>query len=293
MPPANKPATDSSVEYFLDTAAPPGSALYYACLLTEPVIRPQVLALHALEHELLKSLTDIQDPGVARLRLQWWAEEIERAVNGQARHPLSKTLQPQLVNRTLSGTDLVNAIGALQDALSLTDRDDHASLETEYRDHFGPLWRLSAQLAGIDDDAALVASAELGGLHHRQRALLALPQTLAQGLSRPVPRSELAETGASVGQSLSTPQWRECLAQQFLRLQTRLDEAWRTYPPAQAARLLHCLILIRLDAALASEIMRDGCRIDEKVYALTPLRRLWLAWRTRREVLKKCPATRP
>lgn len=286
MPPPNKPAAESSADYFLDAAAPPGSALYYAGLLTEPGIRPQILALHTLEHELLKSLTDIQDPGVARLRLQWWAEEIERAGKGQARHPLSKLLQPHIVCQTLSGADLIRAIAMLQESLSLTDRDDQTSLESEYRDHFGPLWRLSAQLAGIDDETTLTASVELGGLHHQLRALLSLPQTLAQGLSRPVPRSELARRGLSVGQSLSAPGWRDCLAQQFLHLQTRLDAARQAFPSRQATRLLHGLILVRLDAALAGEILRDGCRIDESVYALTPIRRLWLAWRTRREALK-------
>lgn len=276
----------SGIDYFIAQAAPTGSALYYACLFSDPGRHSPLLAWHALEHELLKSLTDVQDPGVARLRLQWWAEEIQRVAAGQARHPLGQALQPALGGGPPAAADIIDAIAGLQEAVSLPDRELASQLDADYRRHFAPLWRLSAQFGGVDTAAALDAAAELGQRHHELRALLALPQTLEQGLCRPLARGDLDHAGLTGTTDLTSPAWRELLARQFSQLQQRIEQAHRAYPATAAPRFLHGLILARLDAALAGEIVRDGCHIGSRRYALTPIRRLWLAWRTRRRALR-------
>ncbi|MCS3902428.1 phytoene synthase [Methylohalomonas lacus] len=277
----------SGVDYFIAQAAPTGSALYYACLFSDPARRSALLAWHALEHELLKSLTDIQDPGVARLRLQWWAEEMQRVAAGHARHPLGQALQPAFGHGRPAMMEVIDAIARLQDAVSLPDRELASQLDADYQRHFAPLWRLSAQLGGVDSDAALDAAAELGQRHHELRALQALPQTLAQGLCRPLARADLAHAGLAETTDLTAPDWRNLLAQKFTQLRQRIEQLRLAYPAAAAPHFLHGLILARLDAALAGEIVRDGCHIGSRQYALTPIRRLWLAWRTRRALRRR------
>ena len=49
-------------------------------------------ALAALEHEWLKVLREAREPQVAAARLGWWREEMQRAPQGQARHPLTQGL---------------------------------------------------------------------------------------------------------------------------------------------------------------------------------------------------------
>lgn len=279
----------TGTDEYLATAAPPGSALYYAGLLSTSHYRRELLAWHALEHELLKSVMAIEDPGVARIRLDWWREEIERAGTDQARHPLVRMLQPALRAQRLPAAIAANAIDALQAGLGLPDRDQAATLEHDYRQYYGPLWQCAARLAGIDAEPALAAASVLGGLHHEQRALLALPRTLARGQHRPLAAEALTRAAVSIDQPLTAPAWRGLLAQQFRQLQQRLEQASRDFPATHAAAFLHGLILARLDAALAAEIARDGGHIGSHGYALTPIRRLWLAWRCRRQVLKHHP----
>ncbi len=49
-------------------------------------------ALAALEHEWLKAVHEIREPQVAAAKLGWWHEEVQRASQGQARHPLTQAL---------------------------------------------------------------------------------------------------------------------------------------------------------------------------------------------------------
>lgn len=49
-------------------------------------------ALAALEHEWLRALREVREPQVALAKLGWWREEMQRAAQGQARHPLTQAL---------------------------------------------------------------------------------------------------------------------------------------------------------------------------------------------------------
>jgi phytoene/squalene synthetase len=53
-------------------------------------------ALFAWRHEVGRVLDDVSDPGVARLKLDWWRDEIRRGIDGAPRHPLSHALAPAL-----------------------------------------------------------------------------------------------------------------------------------------------------------------------------------------------------
>lgn len=49
-------------------------------------------ALAALEQEWLKAVREVREPQVAAAKLGWWREEMQRAAQGGARHPLTQSL---------------------------------------------------------------------------------------------------------------------------------------------------------------------------------------------------------
>lgn len=49
-------------------------------------------ALAALQDEWLKAVRDAREPQVAATKLGWWREEVQRAAQGEARHPLTQAL---------------------------------------------------------------------------------------------------------------------------------------------------------------------------------------------------------
>ncbi|MDF2691104.1 MAG: squalene synthase HpnD [Gammaproteobacteria bacterium] len=82
--------------------APKGSSLYYSLLkLTEPK-RSVIISLQAYASECRKISEQYSEASVAKLKLQWWNEEVGRMFEKQARHPISQSLQNQLEAYQLS-----------------------------------------------------------------------------------------------------------------------------------------------------------------------------------------------
>ncbi|GMV30644.1 MAG: hypothetical protein AMXMBFR59_27690 [Rhodanobacteraceae bacterium] len=53
---------------------------------------PALLAFEAIAHELAQATFHLPEPSVAASKLQWWRDEIERHMAGEARHPLTRSL---------------------------------------------------------------------------------------------------------------------------------------------------------------------------------------------------------
>ena len=67
--------------------AQPGSDLYYSLLYTPQPQRLAAETLHAFAREVIDIPRTCSDPGVARLKLQWWREELARTFAGRATTP--------------------------------------------------------------------------------------------------------------------------------------------------------------------------------------------------------------
>ena len=64
-----------------------GSTLHYALLRVDGEPRARVLGRLALGRAIVDALLDVTDPGVARTKVHWWHEELDRLHAGAPRHP--------------------------------------------------------------------------------------------------------------------------------------------------------------------------------------------------------------
>jgi phytoene synthase len=81
-------ALDSYVSSWRD--ADPQRAV--AWLFLRPAERIRYGACAALLQEWRKTLREVSEPQVAAAKLGWWREELQRAAEGEARHPLAQAL---------------------------------------------------------------------------------------------------------------------------------------------------------------------------------------------------------
>ncbi|MBF2760049.1 MAG: hypothetical protein ISN28_07220 [Ectothiorhodospiraceae bacterium AqS1] len=78
--------------------APPGSALYYAIVFSSrepfahPLWRGASIALHALRERWLDIVAGAGEPHIKEHRINWWSDEIMEARDGRPRHPVSIAL---------------------------------------------------------------------------------------------------------------------------------------------------------------------------------------------------------
>jgi hypothetical protein len=117
------------------------------------------------------------------------------------------------------------------------------------------IWPAAARACGLREDDAIDAVAVAGDLVDAVEAI---------GADRMV----TTESGR--------------LASHIGKLRAELDAASRDLLDRGAARAEFCLIMAKLSAALCAEMESDVPGLARARFALTPLRKLWIAWRAHR-----------
>jgi 15-cis-phytoene synthase len=274
----------SPLEYCQAKAAPAGSNAYYAVYFAEPAQRAALLAVLAIQAELVEIRDEVKEAGVARVKLNWWREELGRAFSGQARHPASQALQEQLGRFKLEAEPFEQMIEAVGMDLEYGSYPSLTELSL-YCHRMGiSLAQLIAAIGGYSDRGTLRFAHHLGmGL---QLARL-LTETRRQALAGRVyiPEDELAPAGVAPEQLLQArddERLRGVFAVQAERIESFFDQAEAQLPDVDRWNQRSGLILAELDRALLAELRADQFPLLEKEYHLTPIRKLWIAWRTAR-----------
>lgn len=272
-------------DYCQDLAARQGADFRYS-LLGLPLAQRQALtALHAFELEAARIVHECHDPGVAQTKLDWWRAEVGRLAGGEPQHPVSCALQPHLSQFNLPLEYLQELLDGVAMELDYDAYPRFAEL-TLYVHRRGSLPALlAAEVLGYQDRRATPRFA------HEAGALLLLCDRLCQVRQDAqrgqcyLPEDEMQRCGIQPGDLLAaqtTDRVRHLFALQAERIHDYAQRALVALP--EVDRYAQCSLLIRVELALAwlTEIAEDGYRLLEQQTQLTPLRKLWLAWRLRR-----------
>lgn len=253
---------------FPNAATPPGSAAYYAVRFAAPGVRDDLAVLFAWYAEMQK-LRTIREAGVARLKLRWWLDEIDRTARGQATHPLADALRG-MVTRKVPGAAPFAAIASAIDAHLLTTAyTTHPQIAEHHRATGGTLACLIAALTAKDAPPG-IAVREAG-------TFLAAVNTLGRlgaELDVPVPlvpHPVLTRHAASAVPSGDPQALVEELCDEAAALRPSVNDP---LPPVLAG-------LTGIANARLAEIRRSGKLVLQAEVDLTPLHKLWTAWRRR------------
>ena len=261
-------------EYCRNKAAAEGSSLYYATLFHSERTRRGLLALFALYYELLDAFLTASDPGVARVKLQWWREELHRLEAGRPRHPVAEELQELGAREgmeTGSLTSLPDAVEALFPHAD--DGDIQVWLSNAGISRF---WDMASKLAG----GGTAAAGDTGMLLTRLEQLQHLRPVLQLGF-QPLPGTVLAGHGVRPDELLANPAAYGASAAAAELVQAIAARLEYSYRQGRRENPLFVQIMNRLGATTCREIGRDGYEILLRRVALTPIRKLWIAARTR------------
>ena len=285
--PPNPPHTISPVnfdDYCQQKAAPAGSSVYYALRQAPLATQPRLTALFALRRELEETVKETSDPTVGHTKLAWWHKELAALADGQPSHPVTKALAQHHP-----------AIAAEADALRTLVNGYGMDLEQARYLDFANLQRYIAQVGGTF--ASLVARASSANPAHPQpwaadagRALMLAQfvQELGNDARHGriyLPIDELQRYNVTAADLLNrrySPAFTELLQFQTARAREALAAAEAAIPASgrRAQRTLRAQIA--LAGALLDEIERDDYQVLHQRIALTPIRKLWIAWRAAR-----------
>ncbi|MCU0833177.1 MAG: squalene/phytoene synthase family protein [Chromatiaceae bacterium] len=261
---------------FPNRATPAGSSAYYSVRFAPAPLRHDLAALHAWRHQVRAIRHEVSDPGVARLKLQWWRAEVGRTFAGEPRHPLSQVLAPAVERHRLPAEPFHRIADRVEAEILRRQPADETELGAACEDDLGALFELLARCHGRGEPETLGAARRLGGFCARVYLIRDSGALARQGRA-PLPADRLRALGLSV-QALGEAEHRRRLPE---LLAPAAKAAWDTQAAAEQGPRLPASLRVRarILAALLAELERSGLAVGEQRIGLTPLRKLWLAWR--------------
>ena len=284
----------------INRAVPPGSMRYYAWLYTPEQHRDVVAALFLIEAELHDSARAPHE--VAHIRLQWWREEIDRLIAGKAQHPATQVLhaanarrfnsahRPDVPaaarSRGLMDFQLLHEVH-LSSAQELANATYETDTElTQYlRGGLGGLLTLATQhLSDTPTPQSLDAAAQLGSFIRQAEITRDLRQDFHHGRLY-LPLAKLDDLNIEY-EALQSDDWPDAFVQ-LLASRTRQQlAAYQTLKQGllDSEKQLLCplLVLAELHAHVLHTIATDPRLHTRQRVELSPIKKLWIAWKTAR-----------
>ena len=269
-------------EYCQQKAAASGSSFYYSFLFLEPPRRRAITALYAFCREVDDIADEVADPGVARTKLAWWRTEIANLFAGHPRHPVTQALAPFTAAYQLDAGRMNEIIDGMEMDLVYHRYPDFDALKLYCHRVAGVVGQLSASIFGYRQPQTLEYAEALGTAFQLTNIIRDVGEDARRDRIY-LPQDEMARFGVTSEQVLERR-----ASEGFARLMEFQAERARSYYEAAYAKLAAedrrsqraGLIMAAIYRTLLEEIRRDRFPVLSQRIALTPLRKLWIAWRT-------------
>ena len=275
------PATDPHL-YCQEKAAASGSSFYYSFRFLSPVRRRAITAFYAFCREVDDIADECHDPGVAEAKLAWWRDEVARLYAGRPAHPVSLALSEAIGPFHLPQEAFEQIIDGMEMDLGRVRYPDFKALNLYCHRVAGVVGEVAALIFGLSDRATLKYANKLGLAFQLTNIIRDVGEDARRGRIY-LPQDELAQYGVAEADLLNarvSEGFGRLMEFQYQRAQQTYAEALALLPKGDRKAQRPGLIMAAIYRALLDEIRADGFRVLDRRTSLTPLRKLWLAWKT-------------
>lgn len=271
-------------QYCQNKAAGSGSSFYYSFLFLDPEERRAVTALYAFCREVDDVVDECQDPQLARIKLNWWREEIARVYEGTPQHPVGLALKAPCHTFALPLEQFQEIIDGMEMDLDRTSYETFKDLSLYCHRVAGVVGLLTAEIFGYSNRRTAKYAHDLGIAFQLTNILRDVREDWQRGRLY-VPVDELRRFQVSeqdLGTPIATPQIRALFEYQAKRAFQYYQRAFTQLPEIDRFRQRSGIIMAEIYLNTLQEITNDGYRVLEHRIHLTPLHKLFLAWRVAR-----------
>lgn len=269
-------------EYCQQKAVQSGSSFYYSFLFLPVERRRAITALYAFCREVDDAVDECTDPTVARNKLIWWRKEITAMLAGAPTHPVTQALQPHVATYGLEGKHMQAIIDGMEMDLDQTRYLDFAGLKKYCWHVASVVGILSASIFGVTRAETLQYAEKLGLAFQLTNIIRDVGEDARKGRIY-LPVNELQQfnvTAADILNARHSEKFEALMRFQTERAQAIYDEAFALLPKEDRRAQRPGLMMAAIYRALLDEIQRDGFHVLSHKVSLTPIRKLWLAWKT-------------
>jgi 15-cis-phytoene synthase len=274
-------AAMSPQEYVQDKAAASGSSFYYAFLFLPKPRRAAITAFYAFCREVDDVVDEVTDPGVAHTKLAWWQGEVAKSFAGQPSHPAMKALMPCVPEFGIEERQLHAVIDGCRMDLEQTRYLDFPALERYCHLVAGVVGEVSARIFGQVDPRTTEYAHKLGLAFQLTNIIRDVGEDALRGRIY-LPVSELQQFDVKAHEILNrkySERFTALMRFQAARAQALYGEALALLPAADRRSQKPGLMMASIYRTLLGEIERDGFQVLHQRVSLTPVRKLWLAWK--------------
>lgn len=270
-------------EYCQQKAAASGSSFYYSFLFLPKPKRQAITALYAFCREVDDVADECTDINIARTKLAWWRAEIANLYAGNPQHPVTQALTEAIGNYNLAEEHFLEIIDGMEMDLDQNRYRDFKELQLYCYRVASVVGLLSASIFGYKDRRTLKYAHDLGLAFQLTNIVRDVGEDARRGRIY-LPLEELAQHSVhedDILQGSETDNVRRLLEFQIDRAQDYYRRAFEELPEADRRDQRTGLIMAAIYRTVLNEIRAGGCEkvLNQRV-SLTPLRKLWLAWKT-------------
>lgn len=268
-------------QYVQQKAVASGSSFYYAFLFLPAPRRAAITAFYAFCREVDDVVDEMTDAGVAATKLAWWKSEVAQSFAGQPSHPVMKALMPHTAAYGIEARHLQAVIDGCQMDLEQTRYLDYPNLQRYCHLVAGVVGEVAARIFGQTDPATTAYAHKLGQALQLTNILRDVGEDALRGRIY-LPVSELQQFDVKAHEILKrsySDRFTALMQFQARRAHALYEEALALLPNADRRTQKPGLMMASIYRTLLREIEADQFQVLHQRIKLTPLRKLWLAWK--------------
>lgn len=268
-------------QYVQQKAASSGSSFYYAFLFLPAPKRAAITAFYAFCREVDDVVDEMLEPDVAHAKLEWWHSEVVHAFAGQPSHPVTQALLPLAAEYGIEKHHLLAIIRGCRMDLEQTRYLDYPALRAYCHLVAGVVGEVAARIFGQTEAQTTLYAHTLGQALQLTNIIRDVGEDARRGRIY-LPVNELQQFGVTANDILTrnySPRFTELMQFQAQRAHHLYDEALAHLPAADRLAQKPGLMMASIYRTLLREIEDEKYRVLHQRISLTPLRKMWLAWK--------------
>ena len=269
-------------EYCHQKTVQSGSSFYYSFLFLPQERRRAITALYAFCREVDDTVDECTDQSVARIKLAWWRTEVSKMYEGTPTHLVMKALQPHVAVYKLEQKHLQAIIDGMEMDLDQSRYLDYPALQRYCWHVASVVGILSASIFGVTNPRTLEYAEKLGLAFQLTNIIRDVGEDARKGRIY-LPINELQQFGVTAADLLNarhSDKFEALMRFQVARAYKMYDEAMALLPKEDRRAQRPGLMMAAIYRTVLDEIERDNYQVLNQRISLTPIRKLWLAWKT-------------
>ncbi|MGI9135256.1 MAG: presqualene diphosphate synthase HpnD [Rhodoferax sp.] len=268
-------------QYVQQKAVTSGSSFYYAFLFLPAARRAAITAFYAFCREVDDVVDELTDASVAASKLAWWQGEVAQSFAGRPSHPVMQALMEYADTYQIEQRHLQAVIDGCRMDLEQTRYLDYANLQRYCHLVAGIVGEVAAHIFGQTQVQTTAYAHTLGEALQLTNIIRDVGEDALRGRIY-LPISDMQQFDVKAHEILKrsySERFTALMQFQARRAHTLYDQALALLPEADRRAQKPGLMMASIYRTLLREIEADQFRVLHQRVHLTPLRKIWLAWK--------------